>query len=238
MNDQNPKNIDKRKFQSKPIHRYNGIPWPRIDMKDLQNKIEVPLKENYLLRSMDYLDTTEARPIFDTQKDIIINNQFKGIVDVGCRIGILNDYLYQEEYKDYNYMGFDTSPQPISYAKERWSNINTIEYRVANLLNKKDIQVNFKVDCVIWSGILLYFPNNHFEIFSNIQKFYNSPNAIIQEPCKDQDEDKWINNLHLNTIENDIQLYRKYFKVKSETVVNCNIFSGKRRIIHTCRWEV
>lgn len=229
-----PKEIDKQKYEAKPIHKVNGMPWPRINSADLEKQVRVPLKTEYLFRSMDYLDTEEARPIFDTQKDIIIKNNFKGIVDVGCRIGIVNDYLYEAGYTDYKYMGFDTSPQPIAYANERWEDIDNIEYRVADLMNKSSIAVDFEVDCVIWSGILLYFPNNHLEVFKDTHKFYKAQHAIIQEPCQSQDSDKWTENLYLNTIETELEQYKKYYKCTFDTTVNCDIFSGKRRIIHLC----
>lgn len=229
-----PRTVDKTKYESKPINKINGMPWPRISKQDSEEQVQVPLKKEYLFRSMDYLDTLEARPIFDVQKDIIIKNKFKGIVDVGCRIGIQNDYLYEAGYTDYNYMGFDTSPQPIAYAQERWADIDSIEYRVADLLNKKDISVDFTVDCVIWSGILLYFPNDHIKVFEDLQQFYSADSAIIQEPCKQQDKDKWLDNMHLNTIETELDSYKQLFTCELDKVVNCNIFSGRRRIMHIC----
>jgi SAM-dependent methyltransferase len=229
-----PKLIDKEKYDSKPIHKVNGMPWPRINTLDFENKVCVPLKKEYLYRSMDYLDTKEARPIFDKQVEIIIKNKFSGIVDIGCRIGIVNDYLYEAGYLDYNYMGFDTSKQPIAFANERWEEFNNIEYRVANLLDENNIAVDFKVDCVIWSGILLYFENDHMKIFDKIQKFYQAKNAIIQEPCKNQDSNKWIKNLYLNTIETELESYKKKYNCLTDTIVNCNIFSGRRRILHLC----
>jgi trans-aconitate methyltransferase len=229
-----PKDVNKSKYDAKPLNKINGMPWPRIGTKDINGPVEVPLKKEYLFRSMDYLDTKEARPIFDIQKDIIIKNNFKGIVDVGCRIGIVNDYLHEAGYINYEYMGFDTSPQPIAYAKERWEEFDNIEYRIADLMDKSSIAVNFKVECVIWSGILLYFPNNHYEVFKKIQEFYNAQNAIIQEPCKMQDSNKCLKNMHLNTIENELEYYKSIFNCKLDITVNCNIFSGRRRIVHLC----
>lgn len=229
-----PKEVDKSKYGAKPLNKINGMPWPRIGTRDIRGPVEVPLKKEYLFRSMDYLDTEEARPIFDTQKDIIIKNNFKGIVDVGCRIGIVNDYLYEAGYTDYKYMGFDTSMQPIAYANERWEDIDNIEYRVADLMDKTCIAVNFEVDCVIWSGILLYFPDNHLEVFKDTQDFYKAKHAIIQEPCQTQDSDKWLDNMHLNTIEYDLDSYKSIFDCRLDTTVNCDIFSGKRRIVHLC----
>ncbi|MBR19676.1 MAG: hypothetical protein CMA64_05975 [Euryarchaeota archaeon] len=217
------------KYEMKPIHKVNGMPWPRIDntAKDI---VEVPLKEDYKLRSMDYLDTLEARPIFEKQADIIIENNIKGIVDVGCRIGIINDILHERGYTDYKYMGYDTSIQPIEYAKEIWEGYNNIEYRIASMYDPNP--VDFDVDCVIWSGVLLYDPDNHMKLFKDVTfTQYHATHAIIQEPCKDQDLDKWLPNMKLNTIEQDLYKYKDEFNYK-DWVVDAQVFSGRRRIAH------
>ena len=179
---------------------------------------------------MDYLDTPEARCIFEKQADIIIENNIKGIVDVGCRIGIVNDILHERGYTDYNYMGYDTSIQPIEYAQELWSGYDNIEYRCASMYDPNP--VNFDVDCVIWSGVLLYNPDNHMQLFRNVTfDQYNAKHAIIQEPCKDQDEDKWLPNMKLNTIEQDLHKYADEYNYK-DWVVDAQVFSGRRKIAH------
>jgi len=217
------------RYEMKPVHRVNGMPWPRIDDKS-KDIVEVPLKEDYKLRSMDYLDTPEARCIFDKQADIIIENNIKGIVDVGCRIGIVNDILHERGYTDYQYMGYDTSPQPIDYAKEIWAGYDKIEYRCASMYDPNP--VDFDVDCVIWSGVLLYDPLNHMQLFEDVTfDQYNAKHAIIQEPCKDQDPDKWLPNMKLNTIEQDLHKYSVQYNYK-DWVVDAQVFSGRRRIAH------
>ena len=217
------------RYEMKPVHRVNGMPWPRIDDSS-KYIVEVPLQEDYKLRSMDYLDTPEARCIFDKQADIIIENNIKGIVDVGCRIGIINDILQERGYTDYQYMGYDTSPQPIEYAKEVWAGYGNIEYRCASMYDPNP--VDFDVDCVIWSGVLLYDPDNHMQLFENVTfGHYNATHAIIQEPCKEQDADKWLPNMKLNTIEQDLHKYANKFNYK-DWVVEAQVFSGRRRIAH------
>ena len=66
------------------------VPWPKIGT----TSGEIPMKRRYALRDMSYLDTLEARPIFETQADLVIKNNFKGIVDIGCRHGPINDFLH------------------------------------------------------------------------------------------------------------------------------------------------
>ena len=219
----------KWKYELKPVHRVNGMPWPRIN--DREKKIvEVPLKQDYKMRSMDYLDTPEARCIFDKQADIIIENKIKGIVDVGCRIGIINDILHERGYTDYDYMGYDTSPQPIEYANEVWKEHKNIEYRVASMYDNNP--VDFAVDCVVWSGVLLYDPENHMQLFKQVTfDQYDAKHAIIQEPCNEQDPDKWLPNMKLNTIEQDLYKYKEKYNYK-DWVVNAQVFSGRRRIAH------
>ena len=190
------------------------VPWPKIGT----TSGEIPMKRRYALRDMSYLDTLEARPIFETQADIIIKNNYKGIVDIGCRHGPVNDFLYEKNYKDYQYYGFDTSPEPIEYAQKRWPNF---EYEVRDWATLKEVK--FKVDCVIFSGVLLY-EKEHYKMFTNIMNFYKCKNAIIQEPYHEQKY--YEEKLKLKSITNDMQQY----KFKEKTIVEAEIFCGRRLV--------
>ena len=192
------------------------IPWPKITTKTGK----VPLHKEYAMNDMWYLDTPEARPIFEKQADIIINNGFKGIVDVGCRHGPINDFLHEKDYKDYQYYGFDTSPEPIEIAQKRWPNY---QYEVRDWAKLK--QVNFSVDVIIFSGVLLY-EKNHYKLFSDIMKYYNCSNAIIQEPYHTQKH--YDDRLDLNTITKDMQQYSFW----EEHIVEAEIFCGRRLVAH------
>ena len=192
------------------------VPWPKIGTISG----EIPMKRRYALRDMSYLDTLEARPIFETQADIIIKNNYKGIVDIGCRHGPVNDFLHEKNYKDYQYYGFDTSPEPIEYAQKRWPNF---EYEVRDWATLKEVK--FKVDCVIFSGVLLY-EKEHYKMFTNIMDFYKCKNAIIQEPYHEQKY--YEERLKLKSITNDMQQY----KFKEQTIVEAEIFCGRRLIAH------
>jgi 2-polyprenyl-3-methyl-5-hydroxy-6-metoxy-1,4-benzoquinol methylase len=212
----------------------NGIPWPKLP---IDVSIDIPLREEYLLCQMDYLDTPEASIIFETQCDIIQKHNYKGIVDVGCRHGPVNDILHKRKYTDYNYMGFDTSSDPIDYAKETWKDHSNIEYRVSSWNDLDNIHVDFEVDCIIWSGVLLYVGDAHMELFKKIHDFYRANGAIIQEPCYLQPNKKWLDNLELNTIEDELYLYgEKYFKYE-DVVVDADIFAGRRRIANITLYD-
>jgi SAM-dependent methyltransferase len=216
----NPKAYDFKK-----TNYINGIPFPRLP-EDLPEAL-VPLKEEYLMRSMDYLDTPEAAPIFEKQADIIMERGYKGLIDVGCRHGPVNDILHYRGYTDYQYFGFDTSPQPIAYANETWQEFKNIEYKVASW--EDELPVNFDVDCIIWSGVLLYEPKRHFMIFNDIQKYYDCRGAIIQEPMLIQRDECWREGLTLNTIEDQLHMY-DCFKVE-HYFIDVPVFSGKRVIL-------
>ena len=190
------------------------VPWPKIGTMSG----EIPMKRRYALRDMSYLDTLEARPIFEKQADIIIKNNYKGIVDVGCRHGPVNDFLHEKNYKDYNYYGFDTSPEPIEYAQKRWPNF---EYEVRDWANLKEVK--FNVDCIIFSGVLLY-EKDHYKMFTDIMNFYSCKNAIIQEPYHEQTY--YEEKLKLKSITDDMQQYN----FKYQTIVEAEIFCGRRLV--------
>ena len=216
---------NKEKYEFKETHYINGIPFPRLP-EDLPEDL-VPLKQEYKMRSMDYLDTPEALPIFEKQADIIMEHGYEGIVDVGCRHGPINEILYYRGYTDYQYFGFDTSPQPIAYAQEIWQEFDNIEYTVGSWHDR--LSVGFDVDCIIWSAVLLYEPDNHLELFTDLHKFYNAPGAIIQEPKKEQHPECWREGLELHTIEDQLYKYNcfhtKYYNI------DVPIFSGRRTIV-------
>jgi len=220
-------------YNDKDLYIRNGIPWPRIPEKKEDRPKEVPLEEIYPLYAMDFLDTEEAKPIFASQADLVIKHKIKGIIDVGCRIGRINDILFEKGYTEYEYMGFDTSPEPIEYAQDLWKYSNNIEYRVASFDNLEKIGVNFPVDCVIWSGVLLYRPNQHAELFKKLTvDFYNASHAIIQEPCAIQDNGKYPDGMELKTIDNELDFYKSNFKSYDEEELDLNLFLGRRKICH------
>lgn len=206
---------------------HKDIPWPTIH-NQTETEIVVPLIEDYKFEDMWYLDTPQAKPIFEKQADIIIEKQSKGIVDVGCRHGPVNKILHERGYTDYQYMGFDTSLEPIKIAQDTWQEHNNIEYRNASWNNKDNILVDFDVDMIIFSGVLLYEKDNHLDLFDTLVNFYKTKNAIIQEPHHNQKY--WDNRLVLQTITKDMSLYMNKYNEYKQYIVDCEIFSGKRLI--------
>lgn len=217
----------------------SDIPWPSIHKLDniqgsIGNPVKVPLIEDYKFNDMWYLDTPQARPLFEIQADIIIKKQCKGIVDVGCRHGPVLEILHEKGYTEFKYMGFDTSIEPINIAKQNWSSFYNIEFRNASFENKEDISVDFDVDIVIWSGVLLYRLETHYNLFREITiDLYNSKNAIIQEPLPSDKQKHWDDRLELNTIVNDLDKYYENFEIQDH-IVECEIFSGNRLVLDVC----
>lgn len=211
------------------------IPWPKIHkldalVKDSSDKVAVPLKEDYLMEDMWYLDTHEARPIFEKQARIIKAQKYKGILDVGCRHGPINSLLKGMKYTDYNYLGYDTSLEPIEMAQMDWKDYPNINYLVRSWHD--DIEVDFDVDVIVFSGVLLYIKDYEERqmLFENIMDTYECENAIIQEPYHFQRH--WDDRLILNTITNgglDF-LYKNYFV--DEHYLDLPIFAGKRVLYH------
>lgn len=205
-----------------------NVPWPEIKTK-IDNGQKVPLKEDYEFSDMAYLDSPEAYELFETQANIIIEKQCKGIVDVGCRHGPVLDILHSKGYTDFEYMGFDTSKEPIDIATEKWKDYNNIEFRHESWNNLEAFLVDFDVDQVMWSGVLLYRPDDHFEFFHKITNgIYKSPNAIIQEPMPWQRH--WKAGLILNRISDDMEEYKNMYKEFKEYKLDLEIFAGRRLV--------
>ena len=216
-----------------------SVPWPIITTtfntrRDKNEKFaasqKVPLQTEYSFNDMAYLDTPEAYPMFEQQANIIIEKQCKGIVDMGCRHGPVIDILHAKGYTDFQYMGIDTSKEPIELAHAKWKDYDNIEFRRGSWEDDDVLHVDFDVDQVIWSGVLLYRPDDHYEFFDKItRQTYNSPNAIIQEPQSTQRH--WKFGLELNTIANQMQQYQKAYNKFTEYHYDLEIFAGRRLVV-------
>jgi len=226
-------NLETFFYDYKPPQVYKNFPWPRIETDYHGSRVEIPLKEEYRFRSMDFLDSKEALPIFEIQADMIMEQGIKSIVDVGCRHGPVLNILYERSYltEDFKYMGFDTSPEPIQLATETWIEFDNIEFRIGNMFNTQSILVDFDVECVIFSGILLYAGDKHMELFDFLMRdLYKARWAIIQEPCGEQDPEKFLPWLDLHTIDTDLNEYAKNAKSYSEYILDCDIWQGRRKV--------
>jgi 2-polyprenyl-3-methyl-5-hydroxy-6-metoxy-1,4-benzoquinol methylase len=161
---------------------------------------------------MLYLDSDTASVIYKTKADIIKKNNLVGIVDVGCRVGAVNKFL---ELYDYNYYGFDTSSEPIKWAKEHYP-LKEFEDRSWDEL----IQPTFTVDTVIFGSVLIY-DSDPRGMFERICNFYTPTHAIVHEVTSDNHED-------LNYT--DLDYFFKNYECNSVNL-DLDIPVGKRIII-------
>lgn len=231
-----PQNLETFFHDFKPAQRWQGIPWPRIETDYHGHSQEIPLKTEYRFRTMDFLDSPEAMPIFELQADFIERLGIKRIIDCGSRHGPVLDILYDRGYidSDFYYMGFDTSPEPIELAQATWEEFSNIEFRQADMYDKASLGVEFEPECVIWSGILLYAGDQHQKLFLDItNNFYKAKYAIIQEPCGVQNPDYFLPWLELNTIDHEVVDYAMAVSNFEPHIVECDIFQG-RRLIALC----
>ena len=86
------------------------------------------------------------------------------------------------------------------------------------------------MDQVIWSGVLIYQPDKHLKVFDDITVgMYNSKNAIIAEVYHDQKykEDRLL----LNTITHEMDQYVSKYNKVDQTLLDCEIFSGRRLVL-------
>ena len=189
-----------------------------------------PFKKIYSLDEFHYLDSLEAKPLFEKQADLIMEHEYKNIIDVGCRTGPINNILYQRGYTDYLYMGFDTSPEPIEHAKQEWHDHKNIEYRIGDWNNDNSISVDFDVDCVLFSGVLLYIPEKHLDLFHHLcVDIYNSEGAIIQDLRSDQknvDE-----RIKFKYIDEEFKFYEEKYGSINKYNIDCEFFYGNRIIL-------
>ena len=148
------------------------------------------LRKEYKISDMSYLDSEAAEPIYRKKSQIIKENKLSGIVDVGCRVGTVNKYL--PDY-NYNYYGFDTSTEPIEYAKSMYPHA-CFEIRSWNNL----IFPTFDVDTLIFGSILMY-ENNPYTFFERVARFYKPKRCIVHEVNNKNPDDLKYTNLNYFT---------------------------------------
>lgn len=176
---------------------------------------------------LDYLDHPDALPLRTTVRDVVHSANCKNIVDVGCGVGRMYDFLEVE-----NYMGFDDDWRLINPGKRERPDA---DLRVASWRHLDKLEVDFDVDCVLFLGVLSYampdWPEvyekngDHIEMFHNIIDLYKPKKVIIQEILAEQTHVAETNELKVLPLE-----YYNQFKPKC-TVLDLPIFCGHRIIM-------
>jgi SAM-dependent methyltransferase len=87
------------------------------------------------------------------------------VLDYGCGLGHLNEYMRLNGYKFIKYFGIDINPYYIEMAKQLYPNRDFI------LSDIEDVKVNPQVDYVIGSGVFTYGITID-QVVSKIEKAY------------------------------------------------------------------
>ena len=117
--------------------------WIKSYVDNMPSK-DVALRDDYPMQAMDYLDHPNALPIYEAYANAIQHHSCTGIVDVGCRWGRVNDVLIDAGLQ-YDYLGFDTSAEPIKYGQEIFDDKSYIKLIQASWQDPP--KADFDVDC-------------------------------------------------------------------------------------------
>lgn len=141
---------------------------------------------------LDYLDEPPALPLRHKVAEIFNKHNCKTVVDVGCGVGRINDFIDAERY-----MGFDDDIKLVGKGHRKYRKTDrNIDMREASWRQLDKIKVDFEVDCLMLLGVLSYampefdevYEKNgfHKEMFHNLVDLYNPRVIIIQEILQDQ----------------------------------------------------
>jgi hypothetical protein len=132
-------------------------------------------------------------------------------------MGLVNELLHKRKYTNYNYMGFDTSPIPINQANKDWALQENINYRVGTWDDEKVLKVDFNVDTLIMSGVLIYCQpcheefykesGHHTELFDKLVSYYKPKNVIIQETLAETIDLKYYKSFDHKFYEFDLPMW-------------------------------
>lgn len=112
-------------------------------------------------------ETQEKR--FKTLFSIGIEDN-SSLLDYGCGLGHLNDYMLNNSHSDINYTGIDINPKYIVYANQLYPGKNFI------CSDLEDIEGKF--DYVIGSGVFTWFVQMN-EVIKKIEMAYNMCNKGV-----------------------------------------------------------
>lgn len=163
---------------------------------------------------MSYLDGPEADILYYLPALMARLNDTETLVDVGCRTARILDFM------ECDYYGFDTSPEPISYAQQKYPS-KIIELRSWNDSLKNPFD---RVDTVVLNSVMIYH-NNPLDFFNRLVDFYKPKQVIIQEISNQNSED--FDYVDLSEIQNKYQHTRYDIKVnipcKYRTLLNVKL---------------
>lgn len=162
----------------------------------------------------NYLLSSDAKPMYDSIRDIALKNNCKSILDVGCGHSIISSYN-----DDFDIVGIDIDKKSIDYCKDNYRG----EYLELDAVNDLVYEtLNRTFDCIILSGILYYFKNNQFNItqkqfVDNLVRYFSPSVLIVSEPQDRKDYNS-----------PDYSEFLDSYKFESKIEFDLNIRMGKR----------
>lgn len=162
----------------------------------------------------NYLLSSEAKPMYDAMRDIVLKNNCKSILDVGCGHSIISSYN-----ENFDIVGIDIDKKSIDYCKDNYKG-KYIQMDAVNDLVYETLNKTF--DCIILSGILYYFKNDQFNItqtqfVDNLIKYFSPSVLIVSEPQDRKDYNSPDYSEFLNS-----------YKPKNKIEFDLDIRMGKR----------
>lgn len=147
-----------------------------------------------LIDQLAHLDLAWARLNTEVQANIIKDNNYKSIIDFGCRYGVVNEFLSDYEY---SYIGFDIHKELIDVANNRYSSNSNIEFKIGDWNRLSDLNINYPIDVLIFAKCLCYqsVEGNSDSIVDWFEKksikAFDVKAAIIEDLRNDQTDDSY-----------------------------------------------
>ena len=162
----------------------------------------------------NYLNSDSAKPLFDIARKIILKNECKSILDIGCGHSIISSYN-----DDISIVGIDIDKNAVAYCNNKY-NGTYLEMDAVNNLSLDNLNIDF--DCILLSGILYYFKNNQFSItqtqfVDRLVKDFSPKLIVVTEPQDRKDYNS-----------PDYSKFLKKYKPTSKTELELDIRMGKR----------
>lgn len=206
------------------------IVWPKMPDGSLYTD-KIRLDKTSVLT---YLDEEAALPLRYTVADICHKHNCKSVVDVGCGVGRMSEYLNVDHY-----MGFDDDIRLVRHGRKQYPDR---DIRVASWKEETKLKVDYKVDCLLLLGVLSYampeFPEvyekngNHKEVFHTLVDLFDPKLIIIQEILKEQTHVAESNQLRVLPLDYYMNFDPTYLEL------DLPIWCGKRAILEIDRTNI
>lgn len=187
------------------------------------------------IEEYSFLDLSWADPNHEAQAKIIKDNNYKSIIDIGCRYGRVNQFL--SDY-DYSYTGFDIREELVNEANVQFSSNSNIEFKIGDWdkIPSGVWNINSSIDVIIFSKILCYqsMGGNSDSIVDWFEeksiKAFDVKAAIIEDLRNDQTTDPYT-SLNCDVIYEGCQKILEKYSGEEIKLTNDSEY-GNRSIFH------